>query len=100
MAPVPLVYGRGRTSNSGRKTFPHVGTRIKKNLVVEKRCNISRKSIIASGPSLRGEKPEWIFHNLGNLLRPLELVQPRVSEWFPRNGKSAQFLETACQEQK
>ena len=24
---------------------------------------------------LRGKKPKWIFHNLGNLLRPLELVQ-------------------------
>ena len=23
---------------------------------------------------LRGKKPKWIFHNLGNLLRPLELV--------------------------
>ena len=23
---------------------------------------------------LRGEKPKWIFRNLGNLLRPLELI--------------------------
>ena len=22
---------------------------------------------------LRGKKPKWIFHNIGNLLRPLEL---------------------------
>ena len=50
---------------------------------------------------LRGKKPKWIFHNLGNLLRPLELeYQPRVSEWFPQNGKYAQFLEAAYQEQK
>ena len=37
---------------------------------------------------LRGEKPEWIFHNLGNLLRPLELKASRVrvdpAEWQVR----------------
>ena len=37
----------------------------------------------------RGEKPKWIFHNLGNLLRPLELVpasRERVvpTEWQVR----------------
>ena len=38
---------------------------------------------------LRGEKPKWIFHNLGNLLRPLELIpalRERVvpTEWQVR----------------
>ena len=37
---------------------------------------------------LRGEKPEWIFHNLGNLLRPLELKASRErvdpAEWQER----------------
>ena len=43
---------------------------------------------------LAWRKPKWIFHNLGNLLRPLELI-PAL-----QNGKYAQFLENACQEQK
>ena len=36
MATPPLVYGRGRTSNSWRETLPYFGTRIRKDLVVEK----------------------------------------------------------------
>ena len=43
---------------------------------------------------------KWIFHNPGNLLRPLELVPASRERVVPRNGKSAQSLETACQEQK
>ena len=34
MATAPLVYGRGRTSNSWRKTLSYFGTRIMKDLVV------------------------------------------------------------------
>ena len=51
---------------------------------------------------LRGEKPKWIFHNLGNLLRSLELVpasRERVvpTEWQARTvlGDS-QRLPGAC----
>ena len=36
MATVPLVNGRGRITNSWRKTLPYFGTTIRKDLVVEK----------------------------------------------------------------
>ena len=69
-------------------TLPYFGTRIRKDLVVEKRCNISRKkSTIANGPSLRGEKPTWIFHNLGNLLRPPELLPASRERVVPTDWK-------------
>ena len=42
---------------------------------------------------MRGRTPKWIFHNLGNLLQPLEFV-PESRKRQP-NGKSEQFLETA-----
>ena len=32
---------------------------------------------------LRGEKPKWIFHNLGNLPRPLELEPASRERVFP-----------------
>ena len=33
---------------------------------------------------LRGEKPKWISHNLGNLLRPLELVPASRERVVPK----------------
>ena len=33
---------------------------------------------------LRGEKPKWIFHNLGNLLRPLDLIPASRERVVPR----------------
>ena len=47
---------------------------------------------------VRGRTPKWIFHNLCNLLQPLEFV-PESREHQP-NGKSEQFLETAYPRQK
>ena len=40
-----LLYERGRTSNSVRKTIPYFGTRIRKDLVFEKWNNIFRKKV-------------------------------------------------------
>ena len=36
--------------------------------------NTSRKKCQCQWTLLRDKKPKWIFHNLGNLLRPLKLV--------------------------
>ena len=76
------------------------GTRVRKDLVVEKGAKPSEKYHCrwSAKPSekyhcrwtlLRGKKPKWIFHNLGNLLRPLELApasRERVipTEWQVR----------------
>ena len=42
---------------------------MKRDLEVEKGAISAEKSNIVNGPSLRDEKPKWISHNLGNLLR-------------------------------
>ena len=49
---------------------------------------------------LRGKKPKFIFHNIGNLWRPLESVPASRERVVPTEGKSAQSLETAYQEQE
>ena len=36
MATIPFVPGRGRASHRGRKTLPSFGTRVRKDLVIEK----------------------------------------------------------------
>ena len=58
-------------------------------MAVEEGTIPSEKSTTANGPTLRGKKPKWIFHNLGNLLKPLEFVpasRERVvpTEWQVR----------------
>ena len=73
MATIPLVYGRGRTSNPWRKTL-HFGTRIRKDVVVEKGATSQEKSTTANGPFCVARNPSGFVHNLRNLLRPLELV--------------------------
>ena len=65
MATVPLVYERGTTSNTWRKTVPYL------DLVVEK-VQYLQKKYHCQWTLLRGEKPKWNFHNSGNLLHPLE----------------------------
>ena len=49
------VYGRGRTSNSWRKTLPYFGTRIRKDLVVEKGARSPEKKYHCQWTLLRGE---------------------------------------------
>ena len=61
MATVPLVHGRGRTSNSWRKARPYFWTRIRKDLVVEKGATFPEKSTIAKGPSCVARKPSGFF---------------------------------------
>ena len=39
--------------------------------------------------------PKWIFHNLGNLLQPLEVVPESRKHLVQQNDNSEQFLETA-----
>ena len=50
-----VVYGRGRTSNSWRKTLPYFGTRIRKDLVVEKGAISPEKKYHCQWTLLRGE---------------------------------------------
>ena len=54
-----------------------------------KKVQYLKKNYHCQWTLLRGEKPKWIFHNLGNLLRPLELIpalRERVvpTEWQVR----------------
>ena len=84
---------RGRASNPWRQAFPYLGTRIRKDLVVEKgtiqylqkkyHCTQVDFPIIAA----------FCYNHLSSYL-------PRVSMWFQRNGKSDQFLETVYPRQK
>ena len=60
MATVPLLYGRGRTSSSWRKTLPYFGTRIRKDLVVEQSAiSPEKKKYHCQWTLLRGEKPNF-----------------------------------------
>ena len=61
MATVPLVHGRGRTSNSWRKTLPDFWTRIRKDLVVGKGAISTKKSTTADGPSCVARNPNGFF---------------------------------------
>ena len=60
----------------------------------------SRKSATANGPSCVASNPSGFFTISTIFCVHWSLYQPRVSEWFPRNGKSAQSLETAYREHK
>ena len=54
-------------------TLSYFGTRARKDLVVETGAIPSEK-YHCQWTFLRGKKPKWIFHNLGNLSRPLESI--------------------------
>ena len=49
-------------------------TKIRNDLVVEKRYSTFRKSITANGLSCVARNPSGFFHNFGNLLKPVALV--------------------------
>ena len=78
------MFGRGRSS-PWRKTLSQFGTRVRKELVVETGTIPQEKVPLPMDTLLRGKKPMWNFHNIGNLLRPLELVpisrESRRSPW-------------------
>ena len=59
----------------GGKHFLILGPQNQERFGGSKRCNISTKKDHCQWTLLRGEKRKWIFHNLGNLLRPLELIR-------------------------
>ena len=88
MATAPFVCGRGRTSNSWRKTLPYFGSRNKKNWVVLKRCNTLQKSTTANGTSCVAKNPSGCFTISANLLRPLELVPASRERVVPRRMAS------------
>ena len=69
--------------------FSYVGTRIRKEKVVEEGTIPSEKVSLPMDSPLRGRKPKWIFYKFGNLLQPLEFVpasRERVvpTEWQVR----------------
>ena len=82
-----------RTSNSWRKTLPYFG-RNRKNLVVEKRCKISRKKV-----PLPMDPPAWRETQVDCSQSRQSFASTGVTtslewgEWFPQSGKYAQFLE-------
>ena len=65
----------------------------------EKKYNIFRKSTSANGPSCVAKKTSGCFTSLAIFCVHWRYCQPRVSEWFLQNGKYAQFLQIAYQEQ-
>ena len=72
---------------------------VRKDLVVQQEAIFPKQVQLPMDPPA-WRKAQVIFHNLGNLLRPLELTPASRERVVPQNGKSAQFLEIACQEQK
>ena len=64
----------GKRTSVGVKSGKHFfGTRIRKDLVVEK-VQYLQKKFHCQWTLLRGKKPKWIFHNVVNLPCPFELV--------------------------
>ena len=100
MATVPFVYVRGRASNPWRKTLPDFGTRIRKHLVVEKGTIPPDKGTTANGPSSWQESQVDLSQSRQYFASTGVSTSPRLSEWFPQNGKSAQSLEIAYREQQ
>ena len=74
MATAPFVLGRGTGSNPWRETLPYFGTRNRKNLVVEEGTTSPENVQLAMDLPAWKNPTKWIFHNLGNLLRPLESI--------------------------
>ena len=94
MATVPLVRGRGRTSNSWRKTLLYFGTRNRKNVVSEEGAKSPEKVPQPMGLLVWKTPPSGFFHNFGNLVRPLESIsvsRKRVvpTEWQVRGDYSS-----------
>ena len=67
MATVPFVFG------CGRKHFLILRPESGKIWWLKKVQNLQKK-YHCQWSLLHDKKPQWIFHNFGNLLRPLELV--------------------------
>ena len=105
MATVPIVFGRGRASILGGKHFLILGPESGKIWWLTM-VQYLQKKYHCQWTLLRGKKPKWIFHNLGNLLRPLELVpasRERVvpTEWQVRTvfGESSAPVSAICTDQ-
>ena len=80
----------------GVKHPSHFGKRSRTDLVVEKGAMSPEISTICQWTLLRGKKPKWSFHNIGNLLRPLELVPASRERVFSyRMASTAQLSEIA-----
>ena len=60
IATVPFVSGCGRASNPWRKTLPYFGTRVRKDLVVEK-GTIPHVQVPLPMDPPAWQKPKWIF---------------------------------------
>ena len=73
MATVPSVLGHSRTSNLC-KHFLILGPEPDKIWWLKKVQQYLQKRYHCRWTLLRGKTPKWIFHNLGNLLQPLEFV--------------------------
>ena len=88
MATVSCMFGRGRASNPWQKHFLLVGTRIRKELVVDKGTILQEKVPLPMDTLLRGKKPMWIFTISAICCVHKNWFQPRVSEWFPQSPRS------------
>ena len=78
----------------------YFGTRVTKDLVVEKRYKTFRKSITANGHSCVARNPSRFFITSAICCVHWKKYEPRVCEWFHGMASPVQSLETVNPGQK